>query len=472
MKPTVLTKYATFFVIGFVAPMGLVHAQFSSGSTGADGPLVVAQSANVTLQVPPDGKFNYTTITINSFATVRFIRNARNTPVYMLATGNVIINGTIDVGGEDAGAGGDFTLQGRGGPGGGDGGRGGPTPSVAGGDGLGPGGGHGGIENGAQAIGGGGGGYQSVGANAQSWTSGVPGSGGSTYGTAWVQPLAGGSGGGGGAGSASTGGTGGGGGGGGGGAILIASSGTISGNGLVLAQGGIGQRGATNAGAPRCDGTGGGGSGGAIRLLATAITFPTGRAFVTGGNTNGAVCAGSGGGIGGSGFTRFEVLFGGTLDISLIPTLSITRVAGIDAPANLTGYGDITIPVGTPNPVSVELRATGIPPGGTVTVTVSPSSGPSVSVTSTILVGTQASSTASAQISVPNGLSSVQASANYAVPLALVEPLTRFAGESVKNLKLASVLNGGAAKTFAVTASGRELEVPPALLSQIALLTH
>ena len=206
-------------------------------------------------------------------------------------------------------------------------------------------------------------------------------------------------------------------------------------------------------------------------MLASAITFPASRVFVNGGTTGGAICTGSNGGNGGSGFTRFEVVLGGTLDISIIPTLSITRVAGINAPANLTGYGDITIPVGTPNPVSVELQATGIPPGGTVTVTVSPSAGPSTSVTSTILVGTQSSSNASAQINVPNGLSSVQATANYAVPLALVEPLTRFAGETVKNLKLTSVLNGGAAKTLAVTASGRELEVPPALLMQVALLT-
>jgi len=41
----------------------------------------------------------------------------------------------------------------------------------------------------------------------------------------------------------------------------------------------------------------------------------------------------------------------------------------------------------------------------------------------------------------------------------------------VKSLKLTSVLNGGA-KTLVVTASGRELEVPPALLMQIALLDN
>ena len=471
MKPTALTTFAKFVVLGLAMPLGGVHAApFSSGSTGADGPFSPTQ--DITLQVPPDGKFNYTTITIPLGVDVRFTRNSRNTPVYMLATGNVIINGNIDVGGQDAGTGGDFSLQGRGGPGGGDGGRGGPTPSVAGGDGLGPGGGHGGIDDNTKTIGGGGGGYQVAGSNATSYTTGLPGSGGPAYGTAWVQPLAGGSGGGGGAGSSSSGAIGGGGGGGGGGAILIASSGTISGSsGFIVAQGGTGSRGGSALGAPRCDGTGGGGSGGAIRLLAAAITFPSSRALVDGGSTTGQICTGALGGTGGAGFKRFEVLFGGTLDISNNPTLSITRVAGIDAPVNLTGYGDITLPANTPNPVSVELRATNIPPGGTVTVTVSPSAGPSVSVTSTILVGTQASSTATAQISVPNGLSSVQATANYSVPLALVEPLTRYAGEAVKSLKLTSVLNGGA-KTLVVTASGRELEVPPALLMQIALLDN
>jgi hypothetical protein len=62
----------------------------------------------------------------------------------------------------------------------------------------------------------------------------------------------------------------------------------------------------------------------------------------------------------------------------------------------------------------------------------------------------------------------VQAATNYTVPLALVEPLTRFAGEPVKNLKLTSVMNGGS-KTLAVTESGKEIEVPPAMLALFAL---
>jgi ABC-type arginine/histidine transport system permease subunit len=116
----------------------------------------------------------------------------------------------------------------------------------------------------------------------------------------------------------------------------------------------------------------------------------------------------------------------------------------------------------------VELAATGIPTGGTITVTVSPATGNSVAVTSTPLAGTLAASTATAQINVPNGLSSVQASTNFTVPLALVESLTRYAGETVKNLKLTSVMNGGS-KTLAITASGREVEIPAAMLMHVAL---
>ena len=62
----------------------------------------------------------------------------------------------------------------------------------------------------------------------------------------------------------------------------------------------------------------------------------------------------------------------------------------------------------------------------------------------------------------------MQASTNYTVPLALAEPLTRFAGETVKNLKLTSALNGDS-KTLAVTASGREIEIPPSMLIHVAL---
>lgn len=468
MKRNILTPFAMLVLVGLVVSTSAAYAAgFNSGSTGADGPFNPA--TNVTLTVPPDGRFNFTTINIPVGVTVTFTRNSNNTPVYFLASGDVVINGTIDVSGGDAGTPTDGTLQGLGGPGGYDGGRGGTTPSVAGGDGLGPGGGRGGADDGVKAIGGGGGGYLNAGANSANHTAGnVPGTGGPAYGSGWLQPLVGGSGGGGGSGSSSQAGLGGGGGGGGGGAILIASSGTISGtNGIITAAGGTARAGGSGQGSPRCDSSGGGGSAGAIHLIASAITLVTNRAQVFGGSPGGNLCGASGGGAGSVGFTKFEVLLGGTLDVSG-PTLAITKVAGISAPATLTGYNDIIIPTSTPNPVTVEITATGIPTGGTVSVTVSPSTGNAVSVTSTPLSGTLASSTATAQIDVPNGLSSVQASTNYTVPLALVDTLTRFAGETVKNLKVTSVLNGKS-KTLAITVSGREVEIPPSMLIHVAL---
>lgn len=95
-----------------------LHGQaFDSGSTGSYGPIAVTTS-DVTLDLPPDGVFHATTVTINSGRTLRFNRNALNTPVVILATGDITIAGVIDVSGQR----GNNTAGGRGGPGGFDGG--------------------------------------------------------------------------------------------------------------------------------------------------------------------------------------------------------------------------------------------------------------------------------------------------------------------------------------------------------------
>ena len=226
------------------------HA-FDSGSTGADGALApAANSGVVEIQLPESGILNYTTVNIPVGVTLKFKRNTLNTPVVMLASGNVTIAGTVDVsGGHGAyvgtagdGSTGDDGVPGRGGPGGFDGGRGGSTDPAnrLGGAGLGPGGGKGGIL-GADGCGsgryykyiGGGAGHSSYGVEItasnpyyistcgwpRSDAVGVP------YGNALLQPLIGGSGGGGGLGGINFSGSGGGGG---GGAALIASSGTLS----------------------------------------------------------------------------------------------------------------------------------------------------------------------------------------------------------------------------------------------------
>lgn len=207
------------------------HAQpFNSGSTGSYGPMLIG--SNTTLNVPADGIFNCTTVTVSNGVTLTFNRNALNTPVYLLATSNVLITGTINVSGSGTGSG--NGTPGVGGPGGFDGGYGGfgVGANTTGGDGQGPGGGR----------------------NISQWWGAAHVSASSlntnSYGNALISPLIGGSGGAGGNGNPGTGG------GGGGGAILIAANTSITVNGSVTASGATGY---------------GGGSGGAIRLVAPLV---------------------------------------------------------------------------------------------------------------------------------------------------------------------------------------------------------
>src|SRR2546428_5780226 len=92
-----------------------------------------------TLDLPADGIFRCTTINVASGVTLRFNRNALNTPVYLLATNDVTINGTIDVSGADYNS----TTPGASGPGGFDGGLPGEGDGISAvpGEGYGPGGG-------------------------------------------------------------------------------------------------------------------------------------------------------------------------------------------------------------------------------------------------------------------------------------------------------------------------------------------
>src|SRR4030095_6820774 len=251
---------------------------FNSGSTGADGPF--SPTTSVTLTVPPTGVFNFTTINIPVNVTVSFTtqRGVRTPPVMMLATGNVVIAGTIDLRGANQGGGGNggsgtqlFGNGGVGGPGAFDGGAGGA--GSAGGAGLGPGGGGGGIPAvppSTPGIAAGGGGFLS---NRGGSLRGV------SRATRAHPPPAGGSGVGGGAAPQDV--TGGGGGGG-GGAVVVASSTMITFNGTINANGG-------GAGTSAFGGNpGSGGSGGAARLVATTIAG-TGTILVnpgTGGGTN------------------------------------------------------------------------------------------------------------------------------------------------------------------------------------------
>ena len=209
---------------------------FDSGSNGADG--VFNPLSDTVLNVPePDGIFNFTNVDIPLGVTVTFARNTTNTPVIILSSGDVRIDGILSVNGGDSPAVGtagdgnlaDDGLPGLGGPGGFNGGSGGELGSNANGsDGQGPGGGQASLSRDHRdnrfGCGGGGGGFS---------TSGLTGdrgntfsncgennsaSGGTTYGTSSLSPLIGGSGGGGASSGTLSRGSGGGGGGYGGGA--------------------------------------------------------------------------------------------------------------------------------------------------------------------------------------------------------------------------------------------------------------
>ena len=414
--------------IGLVAvAVGVVPAfaqTFNSGSSGADGAFTPPAGVT-TLALPPSGVFNFTTVNIAANAAVRFTRNAANTPVTVLASGNVTIAGLIDISGA---AGGVIRFNstivgsngGSGGPGGFDGGSGAAgLVSTIGGSGLGAGGGTG--SNGQSGGGAGGAGYLLAGV---AGTGTGAGGGGAAYGTASLLPLVGGSGGGGGGAVAPNSG---GGGGGGGGALLIASSGTISLSGQILAQGGLG----ASATAPGVS-AGGGGSGGAVRLIASTITGTGGTVNVAGGAVGPGATTGGTGSAGrvrieaftnsvavNVGTTTFGVLSSGapsSVTLPNAPSLRITAVAGVPSPAVPSGsftVADVVLPPTTSNPVTVSLAAANIPVGTTVTVTVKGLYGPGSSTAAT-LAGTLAASTATASLTIPTDQPSiVGASASF-----------------------------------------------------------
>jgi hypothetical protein len=315
-------------------------AQFDAGSNGGYGPLNI--TADTTLDLPPDGVFHCTTINVSSGRTLRFNRNPLNTPVVLLAQGDVTIAGVIDVSGANASG----AIGGAGGPGGFDGGHGGFGPSAPlnrGGDGHGPGGGVNtdGRRNAVYAA--------PVGGNNR------------TYGNVLIVPLIGGSGGGGFNGNPGVGG------GGGGGGILIASNTRITVNGAVRANGGYGPH--------------GGGSGGGIRLVA-----PTGGG---GGTLSAEGGAGGGGGrvrvdctdplafrnltLNGSA-TRGTRMF--ALPAGPQPSLHIVSVAGQAIPVGAATGVDFQLPAGSPATQTVVLRGQGFTGQVPVRLVVTPEHSP------------------------------------------------------------------------------------------------
>lgn len=361
---------------------------FTSGSTGTDGPLTYAANLG-TVYFPPSALsprsnniYNFTTITIGAGTTVRLSGWLISSPVYWLATGDVSINGTLDLSGGPGHIPYDPSSR---------------APSEPGAGGYSGGLAHLGAGQNATAGNGPGGGP-------------APGSdpfaGGGTYsGSYYLQPLVGGSGG---AGGGCTPGCGGGGGG--GGAILIASSTkiTIAATGRLNALGGdaVGNGGA-------------GGSGGAVRLVSNSITN-SGLVHVCGGNPVDSRFAG----VGGGGIIRFEAFSfgsnpigncpnGGSLGraVASIPynlalpvggssTISVTKVNGVTINANPFFFPDVTINTGVSVPVVVS--GVNVPPGTTGNLYIFSENAPDQTFPFT-LTGTLAATTATVNVPYPIG---------------------------------------------------------------------
>jgi len=315
---------------------------FTSGSDGSYGAINI--TTDTILPTPGDGVFHATTVFVASNSVLRFMRNNLNTPIHLLATGTVEIEGKIDVSGGDYNG----ALPGLGGPGGFDGGVGGGSGQIAS-AGLGPGGGQPG-------------GYRpqsGVFSENASTTGGSANT--NVYGNALLMPIVGGSGGGG---------IGTKGGGGGGGAILIASTTLIKLDGEILSLGG----GPSGTGA---------GSGGAVRLVTPTI-LGIGKIDVDQGNDLGLSNLNSKGRIRID--TQSPVPNSLTIEGSasvgtymqvlplLLPKLEIIEVAGQPVAPNAATM--LTIPIGASLVTSIQVKATGFQGLVPVQIALTPDVGP------------------------------------------------------------------------------------------------
>lgn len=506
-KPLFITRTLSF-AIATLLLTNIAHA-FDSGSTGADG--VFSPTVNTVVQLPPSGVLNYTSVNIPYGVTVSFKKNALNTPVYILVSGDATINGTLSVSATkaaDTGTAGDGNLAddgnpGLGGPGGYDGGRGGrPDVNlrpkiVSGASGLGPGGGYPGtgrVRDGyycnkpAQYR-------NSVGYDASHKERGpsapaavlcegkeadgfianpvMPNI--LAYGSPVLQPLVGGSGGGGGAGGTNFSGAGGGGG---GGALLLAVSGTLdlknNGNVVAYSTPGAAIKG-ENAG-----GTGGSGSGGAIRIIAT--NFKGDGAIRTCSLDTNWSCSYNTDGYGRIRVEADNITYTGSstptyiadtpapVFLSNVPSLKFVSIGGTNVPANPTGKGDVSFPATLVNPVTVQLATTNVPPGNTITVKLVPSNSLPTEVVSPAITGTTASGSASVQLTLPQGASTLQAMTTYTVVVAMGEALSQFANnERVEKVQIvANMGKPSQDKAKLITISGKEFEIPVAVLQMVA----
>lgn len=358
-------------------------AQFSSGSDGSDGALTFEPSATpVTIILDPksydppldpdgDGVYHFTTITIPENVTVRLRADKVGwKPLYWLATGDVVIDGVLDLSGENSKP----SNLGWGSPG----------WAVPG-----PGGFPGGIPTGGNGFGPAGG------------TGSSTSRGGRHPSNLYLNPFTGGSGG-----------VGGGDywGGSGAGGLLIASTTSVRINGSIRANGGNARAG---------NNTEGGGAGGALHLIAPSFSG-TGSLTVSGGSTGFNTAE--------SGWIRIEATqntFTGTfsgdwarrrmvtlipeplvIDVSRDPDIRMVSIGGAIVPAS--PEGSFLIPdvvLDTNEPVEFVLEARNVPVGAVPRVHLFSDTDLYISFQTSPLAGTEQLSTSTGIRTVPRGYS-------------------------------------------------------------------
>ncbi len=424
----------TLALVVLVGVGGAQAQSFTSGSTGADGALDfsgVAPGTTVIFdpaalrdpRLDPEGDsvYHFTTINIPADVTVQLRADVLGAaPVHWLATGAVQIDGTLDLSGQKGHLGDPTSFHNPSvpGPGGFPGGSG-QRSEISCISGFGPGRGL------CTSNFGGGGSYGSTGTGVRT----------GTYGNRFILPLVGGSGGAGGGFSPSFPSFIGSGGGAGGGAILIASSVSITINGAINANGGAG--GDLLSFTSTLVNIGGAGSGGAVRLLAPGVTVAGTVTAASGGrgrDTRGTA-RGTTGGLGRLRIEAEEVIITGTLvptfgdPLSVatllpstvifgtgaaVPSVRVVSVAGVPVPANpMATFTAPDIAINSPDPVTMAIAASNIPPGTVVTLRLINETTGEQTVASTELVGNLADSTATASATFSAGVTQVIVQASF-----------------------------------------------------------
>jgi hypothetical protein len=139
-----------------------------------------------------------------------------------------------------------------------------------------------------------------------------------------------------------------------------------------------------------------------------------------------------------------------------LPLLTISSVGGVASPATPTGSystADVSLPAGTTNPVPVTLTVNNIPLGTVFTVKLIPQFAAPTTVSSSAASGTFASSTATANVTFPNGrISTLNAFAGFTLTASLM-PLID--GEPAEQVLVGATFGESSTVTLR-TKSGKE----------------